>query len=143
MTKSTGIGIQGNPTTDIENMFFLNGKKQHYHYDRINEVSKTILHYKKYCDSIGVEFIFLPLPNKESVYYENVPFNYQPNYLFKLDSILTQNGIYTLNTLKIFNDIRDSVLLYHIDDTHWNTNGVNIVADKLIEKARTHNILYK
>jgi alginate O-acetyltransferase complex protein AlgJ len=139
ISKQKGNGIKGKASE----MYFLSGKDQYYHYDKINEIAETIVQYKNYCDSIGVNFIFLPLPNKETVYYENVPFDDQPNFILKLDSILNKKGVITINTQKIFNAERDNNLLYHLDDTHWNSNGVNIVVNELIEKARTHNILYK
>lgn len=138
ISKQKGNGIRGKESE----MYFLSGKDQYYHYDIINEIAETIIQYKNYCDSIGVNFIFLPLPNKETVYYNNVPFN-QPNYITKLDSILNKKGVITINTQKIFNTERDNKLLYHLDDTHWNANGVNIVVNELIKKARTHNIVYK
>lgn len=138
ISKQKGNGIRGKESE----MYFLYGKNQYYHYDIIDEIAETIIQYKNYCDSIGVNFIFLPLPNKETVYYNNVPFN-QPNYITKLDSILNKKGVITINTQKIFNAERDNKLLYHLDDTHWNSNGVNIVVNELIKKARTHNIVYK
>jgi hypothetical protein len=139
ISKQKGIGIRGKESE----MYFLNGKDQYYHYDKINEIAETIIQYKNYCDSIGVNFIFLPLPNKETVYYKNVPINNQPNYITKLDSILYKKGVITINTQKILNAEVNNKLLYHIDDTHWNSNGVNMVVNELIKKARTHNIVYK
>ena len=139
ISKKKGNGLRGKESE----MYFLNGKNQNYHYDKINGIAETIIQYKNYCDSIGVNFIFLPLPNKETVYYKNVPFYDQPNYITKLDSILDKNGVITINTQKLFNTERVNKLLYHLDDTHWNSNGVNIVVNELIEKARTHNIVYK
>ena len=123
-------------------MFFLNGKNQHYHYEIINDIAETIAQYKNYCDSIGVKFIFLPLPNKETIYYNNVPLNEQPNYIVELNSILNKKGVTTVNTIKILNDEKDNLLLYHLDDTHWNSNGVNIVVNELAKKARTNNNVY-
>jgi len=138
LLKSKGNGIKGK---DSE-MFFLNGKNQYYHYEIINDIAETIAQYKNYCDSIGVKFIFLPLPNKETIYYNNVPLNEQPNYIVELNSILNKKGVSTVNTIKILNDEKDNLLLYHLDDTHWNSNGVNIIVNELAKKARTHNNVY-
>jgi len=127
-----GKGVPGK--LDLR-MFFFNGIKQKYHFDRLVEITKTIQSYKEYCDSIGVDFICLPLPNKETVYFDKVPFKTQPNYLFKLDSILKENNIKTINTLELFNNYRltNTKLIYHLDDTHWNDMGVELVANKLTE----------
>lgn len=127
-----GNGIQGKKDS---RMFFLNGKGQKYHYGKIIDVVKTIQSYKEYCDSIGVYFIFLPLPNKESVYFDKIPLKTQPDYLLKLDSLLRVNKIRTVNTLEIFNNYRtsNSNIIYHLDDTHWNARGIELIAKKISE----------
>jgi len=131
LSKSKGNGIKGISSE----MYFLNGKHQIYNYDMINYVADTIIKYKNYCDSIGVNFIFLPLPNKETVYYNYVPLDKQPTYIAELYSVLNKKGVNTINTIKIFNDEKANSLLYHLDDTHWNSNGVKIVANELAKKV--------
>lgn len=133
--EASGNGIQGAPDTT---MFFLEGARQKYLYDQTDEVVKNITSYKKYCDSIGAKFIFFPMPNKETVYFENVPFATQPDYLFKLCSILELNGIYSINTLAVLNEFRNvnKKLLYHLDDTHWNAKGVNLLANELTKHIK-------
>ncbi len=126
LSNSKGSGIKG----IVSGMYFFNGKDQIYNYDKVNEVANTISHYKKYCDSIGVDFIFLPLPNKETVYYQYVPLDKQPDYITELNSILNNKGVNTINTLQIYNDEQND-LLYHPDDTHWNANGVKLVVNEL------------
>ncbi len=127
-----GSGIQGTPDS---RMFFLNGKNQEYHYDKLREVANNILSYKEYCDSIGVDFIFLPLPNKETVYYDKVPFDTQPDYLVKLDSLLGKK-VNSINALELFNDYRESSsdIIYHLDDSHWNPRGIRLVVAELAQK---------
>lgn len=127
LLKQKGTGKKGKDSK----MYFFNGKDQYYNYNKINQIAETIVQYKNYCDSIGVNFIFLPLPNKETIYYENVPFQNQPNYIPKLDSILYKKGVVTINTQKIFNAERNSKLLYHLDDTHWNSNGVKLIVNEI------------
>lgn len=125
----------------IQLCFFLEGENQKYNFDHIDNVSKTIISYKKYCDSISVDFIFLLLPNKETVYFDKVPLENQPDYIFKLNSILEANGVRTINTLSLFNNARKNTnnYFYHVDDTHWNSTGVKLVADELTKIARAHN----
>ncbi|MEI6820825.1 MAG: hypothetical protein WCL51_02740 [Bacteroidota bacterium] len=131
-----GIGIQSgiNP-----NMFFYKGINQKYNPEDLSSTTKVLLAYKKYCDSLGIYFLFLPIPNKETVYYELVPFEKQPNYLLRLDSLLKNSNIPSINTLKIYNDYRisNTKLLYHFDDTHWNSNGVEIISNEIINKLNT------
>lgn len=140
INKSTGSGIKGevDPT-----MFFFKGKNQEYHQNKIKEISKTIFSYKKFCDSLGMNFIFLPLPNKETVYFDKVPLSNKPDFINRLNFILEKKGVTTVNTIELFgNKLKNkNLLLYHLDDTHWNSNGVKITADELIRilRSKKHN----
>lgn len=122
-----------------ERMFFFKGKEQLSNIDKIDTIVDIVSGYKKFCDSLGIRFLFLPVPNKETVYYDLVPFEAQPAYLFELDRRLRQKGISTVNTLQIYNDFRKSSdqLIYHYDDTHWNSQGINIIADELVRLFET------
>jgi hypothetical protein len=60
----------------------------------------------------------------------------QPKYINELVSLLSQNGVLTIISLTLFNDAlkTTNLFLYHLDDTHGNSKGVNLVANELIEK---------
>jgi len=133
-SKGNGIQSKINPR-----MFFLNGINQEYNNTNLAATRDILLSYKKYCDALGIEFLFLPMPNKETVYFDLVPFEKQSNYLFLLDSMLKKSNINTINSLKIYNDYRksNSNLLYHFDDTHWNSNGVELITKAIVDKINT------
>jgi len=99
-----------------------------------------ILSYKKYCDSIGCDFLFLPIPSKETIYFDLVPLTTQPNYLSKLDSLLNLNGVHTINTIDIYNKERcaNNSLLYLEDDTHWNAKATELISTEIIKYTSTH-----
>jgi hypothetical protein len=129
------FGSKGNgvPSTINKDMFFLKGLNQK---NEENDAAKTveiIITYKKYCDSINIAFLFVPMPDKESVYYDFVPFEQQSNYLFRLDSLLNNANVPTINTLKIYNDYRinNTNMLYQLDDTHWNSNATELIAKQI------------
>lgn len=128
-----GIGIKGEKDTS---MFFLEGKNQFYQYNKLEYISNIITSYKNFCNSIGVDFIFLPIPNKETVYFDRVSLNIQPDFIFKLNSILASKGVKIINTLSLFHKERrvNDLLLYHLDDTHWNSRGVNVVSNAIVQK---------
>lgn len=136
--KSKGGGIQ---SVGNSGMFFLSGISNGHDDGDLNTASEIIISYKKYCDALGIEFLFLPMPDKESVYYELVPFQKQPPYLFELDSILTNYDVATINTLKIYNNYRkeNTALLYHTDDTHWNSNATEIIANEIVRMQLKNN----
>lgn len=133
INNSKGKGIQSQIN---QKMYFLNGPNQEYNNKNISITRDVLVTYKRYCDSLGIKFIFLPMPNKETVYYELVPFKKQPNYLLTLDSLLQNSNIQTINTLKIYNEYRqtNSDLLYHYDDTHWNSNATELISKAIVEK---------
>jgi hypothetical protein len=82
----------------------------------------------------------MPMPDKETVYYELVPFKEQPAYLHRLDSMLTAAGVRTIPTLDIYNEYRktNSSLLYHLDDTHWNPNATTLISREIVRTLSTH-----
>lgn len=135
LNNTTGSGMQGINNSE---MFFFNGQSQEYNYSAIKPTVDIIKSYKDLCDSLGIEFIFLPIPNKETVYYELVPFEEQPNYIDILCDELISNQVTSINTLALYNSYRlyNSELLYHTDDTHWNPKGVGIVAKALANQVR-------
>lgn len=135
-TRSTGSGVAGE---NNGNMYFFKGKNVSV--KKISETlknAKTIISYRNYCDSLGCGFLYVPMPNKESVYFDYVPLNKQPDYLFKLDSILKVSNVSTINTLEIYNNYRktNTALLYHLDDTHWNSNAAELISKEIASKYR-------
>ena len=132
LTNETERGVQSATHPDL---FFLRGRNQSYFSgDDLQAAADVIVSYKNYCDSLGVQFLFVPLPNKETVYFDLVPFDLQPDYLLRLDALLSEAGVPTLNTLRILNAARrsGSGMLYHLDDTHWNANATAVLAKEIV-----------
>ena len=84
--NSKGFGI---PSKIDSDMFFLQGASAKYDTSTLARKLRIIKEYKKYCDSLNIKFIVMPMPNKETVYYELVPFEQQPQYLFQFDSLIS------------------------------------------------------
>ena len=140
VSNSKGVGIKG---VNDSKMYFLHSTApiMHTQMDLIS-TKNTLVTYKKYCDSLHVKFVFMPMPDKETVYPELVPLVNQPKYLFQLDSSLRSSGIATINTLKIYNEYRktNTNLLYHLDDTHWNSTATKIIATEIIKQIQTSKL---
>lgn len=81
----------------------------------------------------GIRFIFLPIPNKENIYHQDLG-TAKPLFLEKLIVDLRQSGVEVADAQKTFDEItsKTSTPLYHRDDTHWNQAGVQAAA-RLIE----------
>ncbi len=131
-TGSCGRGFPG--VTD-SSLLFLSGKNIKYHHDDLPQVAKTIEQYQHFCDSIGVHFIFLPIPNKETIYYKQVPLESQPDYITRLNDLLATKKIATIQTQQLFNSYVSAhapqQYIYQKDDSHWNATGIKLTAEAI------------
>jgi len=115
-------------------IFFHQGLKAviHVSKSKIKKTTKRLQTYKKYFNSRGSKFIFLPIPNKETILWEYVKLSKQPLYLDQLIKQLIENNILTVNTFKLFNELLEkNIFPYHLDDTHWNKYAVEVAARRL------------
>jgi alginate O-acetyltransferase complex protein AlgJ len=115
-------------------IFFVQGRSANEDVSK-EKLDKAIQIIKSYNDAVksrGIRFIFLPIPNKENIYFESLQ-TPRPVFLEQLISGLKSHGIETIDTQKAFEEAfqKNQVLLYHTDDTHWNGNAVRIAADLL------------
>ena len=133
LKKLENIGVRGEVN---KKMFFAQGKKSTTIKGQRFELSiKNIKSCKRYCDSLGIKFLYLETPKKETVYYDFVPLKNQSSYLLKLRERLIQLNIKGIYSLSVFNKFRqtDNRLLYHLDDTHWNSLGVKLVSKEMAD----------
>lgn len=123
----------GLPAVNDSTMFFLEGFRQKHAKSDLKRTVRIIKTYQDYCDSLGIKFVYLPMPDKETVYYEQVPFPKQADYLVREDSMLEAAGVACLNTLELYNDFRKthSEVLYQPDDSHWNPIATELVSQEL------------
>ena len=103
-----------------------------YNQNKIDSIVIAISSYNEFCKARNIEFVFLPCPNKESLYYDYAGLDKQPDFLHKLHIALKERGIKTINLLEKFNVEKNNQLLYHYDDTHWNSKTSHIVTQELI-----------
>lgn len=141
--KSLGIPSEIEPS-----YYFYEGKdvKVDFIGRQPDSIASIILSMQEYFDSKSIDFVFLPIPDKESVYYDLVPLDKRPDYLFVLDSTLLANGINSLNALQIYIDERKrnpNDLLYHTDDSHWNAHGTRIIAKEIVKLDAVQALLKK
>jgi hypothetical protein len=120
-------------------MCFAQGKTQKHNPNDLAASLSVLKSYQDFCKAEGIRFIFMPMPDKESVYYELVPFAKQPDYLLQLDAMLQLEKIETIPTLKIYNNYRqaNNTLLYHTDDTHWNATATDLIAGEIAKQLQS------
>lgn len=92
----------------------------------IKNIAHNLRMIDDYCKSSGAEFIFFSAPNKNSIYPENMPFNYIPadndNNYELLSAELAEDDFW-LDMKSALLSADSSVPLYHKTDTHWNNLG--------------------
>jgi len=110
---------------------------------------QELLNCQSWLESRGTQMIFMPVPDKGTIYFDDIPDAYRPdinqaqrrNTLANLISEATEAGIITVDLLTVYEAAHENgILLYHLDDTHWNANGVNIAVERIQETLETLTI---
>lgn len=118
-------------------MVFPQGKSSHEELS-LALVPKIVSVLKRYHEELnrrGIPMIFLPVPNKESFYYQLIPGRSVPIFYITLAKAANEAGIPTLDLIKFYANSRmkNRTLLYHLDDSHWNRYGAELAAEGLIQ----------
>lgn len=97
--------------------------------EKLKNTVQTIQRYNDTFRSLGIRFIFLPIPNKENIYHAYLG-QKEPDFLGRLLTELRISGIEVIDTEGTFRAAfrEKGVELYQPDDTHWNRNGVELAA---------------
>lgn len=88
----------------------------------------------EYCESRGAEFLFTVAPNKNSLYWSNMPdlalpAARQPHNAKRLAEALAGQGVAYLDLFTLFRGQEET--LYFKTDSHWNGRGAALAADEL------------
>ena len=108
--------------------------------EKLDQVVQTIKSYDDLFKSRGIRFIFLPIPEKENIFYESLG-TQRPVFWEQLVARLKELGIETVDVPRAFEEEyrKNSTLLYLPDDTHWNPRAVQLAADltaRVIERKK-------
>jgi alginate O-acetyltransferase complex protein AlgJ len=108
--------------------------------EEIARVVGVLKQYKEIFDSRHIRFIYLPIPNKETIYFDKVPggTGKRPTFLQRFIQLAKKEGIEIVDTESAFIKEREGggPLLFNPDETHWNANGVRIAYDLLADLLR-------
>lgn len=107
--------------------------------DELNGAADALLHMYEYSRERGAEFLFVPAPNKNSIYPEMMPSRYVMNTssrdLDRLFDELDKRDVPYLDLRSVLNEAKQETLIYHKRDTHWNNEGARIgfeaIADRM------------
>ncbi len=135
--------IFNNLTRMVFNKLALDSQKNNINcFDRSEQILKD---YQGYLSKKGINFIFMPIPDKETIFYSDLPHPYEyfrkePPFLKVLISSLKQDNIPVVDTLSAFKTNKDKVP-FLLDDTHWSPSGINITADLLVKEIQSLGLL--
>lgn len=130
-------------------MLFYSGSfyQQEINLNARNATISTLISYDNYLRQKGIEFIFLPVPDKETIYFSDLPAEYasfrrESPFLRGLVNDLNKANITVINTIDTFRRHKaNNVSLYPLDDSHWNPAGVNITVGLISDKLHSHGVI--
>ncbi len=114
----------------------------------VEALTSDLLNCQQWVESRGSQLIFTPIPDKETIYFNDIPQSYRPDMniderqrtIANLIISTSEAGILTIDFLAASEIARDNRNpLYHLDDTHWNAEGVRVFVDliqNLLESER-------
>ena len=110
---------------------FLEGKNTKYYSDEeLLAVVQQLLKARQLTESNGMEFIFLPIPNKETIYSKELGFQKRPDNLDRLYKMLDSAEVNYVDVLDPL--LRSSAKTYLNRDSHINETGSEIIASQII-----------
>ncbi|MGB7341751.1 MAG: hypothetical protein WBC91_22835 [Phototrophicaceae bacterium] len=122
-----------NPDT---RMLFLSGSIRPPDLD-IALLTEQMLRCQQWFQDRGSTLIFMPVPDKETIYFEDIPMasradlniEQRQQVLRNLIASTSTAGIPTIDLLSAFTTAADTDrIIYQLDDTHWNADGVSLAA---------------
>ena len=81
-------------------------------------------------EKFNIELIFLPIPNKYTIYHKLLNNNEYNNFLPKIYSEMMKRNVKVCNIYDSF--MNSEKELYYPTDTHWNEEGIKITVSQLL-----------
>ncbi len=102
---------------------------------QVADVAVTLSLIEEAVHARGGNFLFVPAPNKASVYDDHFPVRYlaaEENNLSRICDKLEEYGVNYVDLRAVLRENRD-MGLYHRRDSHWNYQGANLVYYKIMD----------
>ncbi|MEC4685115.1 MAG: hypothetical protein VST71_05210 [Nitrospirota bacterium] len=97
----------------------------------LDSAVQSIVSRKEDINARGMEYIFIAIPAKQTIYGSNID-EFTKNYINLLTDRLQNEGVKTINLVGIFRANKSSGI-YNNYDTHWNSKGVGIAVSVISE----------
>lgn len=101
---------------------------------------------QEYAKDRGISFLFVPVPNKNTVYGEYMPYYYQykaseEKNLTGLYKMLDREKVSYVNLMEPF--LQTEEMIYHKRDSHWNNKGAAYAWELIMEKLKKPYLSYR
>ncbi|MER2997775.1 alginate O-acetyltransferase AlgX-related protein [Pontibacter populi] len=153
--RTTKLGLYHRTLANIErafgkkeyisynNEFFIEGEiaNRDYTEKEIMDMANTLEGYKEALEERGIRFLFMPIPNKENIYYQMLPSKKKPDFLPRLMTELRKRNINVVDTQTDFEKLyqQENIALYPTDDAHWNHTAVEVAANLVVQQIKQHD----
>jgi alginate O-acetyltransferase complex protein AlgJ len=138
LSVSTGRALKS-AATPYGLIFFLQGRQVESEVSPslFDDTLRTLKSYRDLLQDRNIRFIFLPIPEKETLFYEYLGLK-KPQFLSRLNLRLQEMGIETIDLESAFGEAlqQRSILPYQRDDTHWSAEGVRITVELIETRLR-------
>lgn len=122
-----------------QDMFFFEGETAvtDFNDKEIDKCVNTLIQYGEFFKKQKIQFIYMPIPNKETIYYDYLPSRSRSLALQKVLAKLERSGVVSVDLLNAYDTLRQTGgSPYQKDDSHWNAVGVKIAAELLEGKIK-------
>lgn len=133
-----------------DNWYFYGGDRATYDYlgkikhtdEQLLKTSQLLEDRKAWLDSLGIEYLFLPIPNKEPIYEEHLPYKIRVNRgKSKYEQIIGYTREHStfrnfIDVQQLFLDHKSEQQLYLKTDSHWNHDGAYLVYREIIKRLQ-------
>src|SRR3989344_2874751 len=110
--------------------YFLDWKEH-----EVVRTAKTLKAYQKILAQRGTKLIFMPVPNKENIYWNLIKDGKKMNNLKRLIQTARNEGVLTIDLTDNYDSLyknETNKLLYHLDDSHWTPYAVDVAIEELL-----------
>ena len=102
--------------------------------DELRRAAENLLSIQNYCASKNVDFVFTVAPNKNSLYFENMPTiinrSIDASNARRLYDMLDELNVHHADLYSAFTS--ENEVLYFKTDSHWTSKGAALAADRLL-----------
>lgn len=105
--------------------------------EQLEKVSEVLIDHREWLRSLGIQYLFVPVPNKINVYADKLPdrikglsgMTYYQQLTQYRDEEISENIVDVYQLLKQARKDRD---VYYRTDTHWNYDGALVTFNQII-----------